>query len=91
MSFLTIRVLRIMKTRLPVTSPLVAASVLRAAQQFHSTLVTSLIDDSDGHWQITEAHLHEMYEWLQETPVPRHERKDFVHKLQEFTDHKDDY
>ena len=84
-------VLRFMKTRLPVTSPLVAASVLRAAQQFHSTLVTSLIDDSDGHWQITEAHLHEMYEWLQETPVPRHERKDFVHKLQEFTDHKDDY
>jgi hypothetical protein len=84
-------VLRIMKTRLAVTSPLVAASVLRAAQQFHYTLVTSLIDDSDGHWQITEAHLQEMFELLQETPVPRHERKDFVHKLQEFRDHQDDY
>jgi len=84
-------VLRIMKKRLAVTSPLVAAALLREAQQFHYTLVTSLIDDSDGHWQITEAHLDDMYESLQKTPVPRHDRKSFVLKLQEFTDHTDDY
>ncbi len=84
-------VLRIMKKRLAVTSPLVAAAILREAQQFHYTLVMTLIDDSDGHWQITEAHLDDMYESLQKTPVPPNERKDFVHTLQEFTDHKDDY
>jgi len=85
------KVLRIMKTRFPVTSPLGAASVLREAQQFHFTLVTSFIDDSDGHWQITEAHLHQMYESLSKTPVPRYGRKDFVQKLQEFRDHQGDY
>lgn len=84
-------VLRIMKKRLAVTSPLVAAAILREAQQFHYTLVMTLIDDSDGHWQITEAHLQDMYESLQKTQVPPNERKDFVHTLQEFTDHKDDY
>ena len=80
-----------MKKRLAVTSPLVAAAILREAQQFHYTLVMTLIDDSDGHWQITEAHLHEMYEFLSKKPAPPHERENFVHKLQEFRDHQDDY
>ena len=84
-------VLRIMKTRLAATSPLVAASVLREAQKFHYALIMSLIDDSDGHWQITEAHLHEMYEFLSKKSVPPHERENFVHKLQEFRDHQDNY
>ena len=40
--------MRLVKKRLSVTSPLIAAEVLREAQEFHYKLVMELIDDSDG-------------------------------------------
>jgi len=84
-------VMRIIRKRLPATSPITAAEILREAQKFHYRLVMELIDDSEGLHEFTEAHLDDVYEELKKIAVSENEKTVLEQKLQEFEDHQDDY
>ena len=79
-------VLRTVLKRLERTNPLQSVDILLAAQEFHYKLVMEMIDDSDGHWQIHEAHLEEIYKKLKQT-----NNNDVSEKLKIFDQSRDNY
>ncbi|RKX31252.1 MAG: hypothetical protein DRP46_03770 [Candidatus Zixiibacteriota bacterium] len=76
--------LRIIKIRLAATTPLVAAEILLSAQKFNRTLVTELIDDSQGLHEFSEAYLKDIYHYLREFSITADEKDQFVQLLQQF-------
>lgn len=85
-------VLRAMRDRLAVTPPLLAAALLREAQQFHYRLIMELIDDSEGEHVFTEAHLESLYERLRARPdISEADRPAFEDLLKDYADHRNDY
>lgn len=83
--------LRIVKRRLSVTPALVAAEILLRAQEFHHTLITALIDDSQGLHRFSEAHLEDIYYYLRNLSVPSRDREQFEQLLQQFEGHRGIY
>lgn len=83
--------LRAIKKRLGLTPSLIGSKVLCEAQKFHYELVTRLIDDSDGHWQINETHLDDIYEFLKKKGIGQKEKTVFAEMLQEFETNKNEY
>ena len=84
-------VMRLVKKRLSVTSPLIAAEVLREAQKFHYKLVMELIDDSDGLHIFTEENLEDIFNDLKKVAVDEKEKAAFDKEIREFESHRDDY
>ncbi|MDA2918805.1 hypothetical protein MYX76_04815 [Desulfobacterota bacterium AH_259_B03_O07] len=84
-------VMRLVKKRLRVSSPLETAEIIREAQKFHYELVMGLIDDSDGLHEFTEAHLEDVYNHLKKMPVEDVEKDALARKLKEFENHRNDY
>jgi hypothetical protein len=84
-------VLRIVKSRLAATHPLVAADILLDALKFDKTLVMELIDDSQGIHEFSWAHLRDIYEYLLECPVADADKEKFDEILCEFEDHSEEF
>lgn len=84
-------VLRIIKKRLSVTAPMVAVDSLLEAQKFHYDLLQRLIDDSDGYWQINEAHLEDIYETLRNMSDSNVKRASIDKKLEEYVSQQGKY
>jgi len=76
--------LRIIKSRLAATTPLVAAEILLNAQKFNRTLVTKLIDDGQGLHEFSEAYLKDIYHYLRGFSITADEKDQFVQFLQQF-------
>jgi len=77
-------VMRVICTRINATSPLVCAEILREAQEFHYTLITGLIDDSEGTHIFTESHLEEMHWLLRRRELDERDRQQFDTMLREY-------
>jgi len=84
-------VMRLVKKRLKVSSPMEAAKILREAQKFHYELVMELIDDSNGLHAFTEAHLEDIFNYIKRMPEAEDERVVLAKTLKEFENHRNDY
>jgi len=76
--------LRIIRKRLPVTPALVAVELLLSIQQFNITLVTELVDDSQGLHRFSEAHLDDIYDYLKTLSIDKGEQNQFEAFLTQF-------
>lgn len=84
-------VMRLVKKRLKVSSPMDAAKILREAQKFHYELVMELIDDSNGLHAFTEADLEDIFNYIKRMPEAEDERVVLAKELKEFENHRNDY
>lgn len=82
---------RLIGIRLPVTPPFVAAEILREAQKAHYTIISDLVDDSDGLYIFSEAHLDWLHAAIGKFKVSSDDRAEFDAKLWEYEVHRDDY
>lgn len=83
--------LKIIKDRISVTSPLISAEILLSVQEFHSLLVTELIDDSQGLHEFSEVYLEEIYRHLKSQPVSNQDSKNYEKLLLQFKDRRGEY
>jgi len=82
---------RLVATRVPATAPFICAEILREIQKTHFKIVTELIDDSDGLYIFSEAHLDGLHALLKKFRVFPEDKAEFDAKLWEYEVHRDDY
>ncbi len=82
---------RLVATRIPVTPPFVGAEILREMQKAHFKIVSELIDDSDGLYIFSEAHMDMLHDLLAKFRLSTEEKAEFDAKLWEYQVHRDDY
>ena len=76
--------LRVLKKRIPVTSPIETAWMLLELQEFQRVLIGGMIDDSQGVHKISEAHLQEIHDTLAMIPIPDEACADFEKVIGEY-------
>lgn len=83
-------VMRLVMTRLPVSSPLISADILLEAQQFVYELHYELIDDSDGLYIFSFEHLDSVYKKLKKASKKFDKSDELIKKLKEYEVNQDD-
>lgn len=83
-------VMRLVVTRLPVSSPLISADILLEAQQFVYELHYELIDDSDGLYVFSFEHLDSVYKKLKRAAKKFDKSDELIKKLKEYEANQDD-
>ena len=84
-------VISLIKKRVAVSEPLIAAEILLEAQKFNCKLMTQLIDSSDGVHVFTEAYLDDLYEVLKKVETPTEVSATISPILAEYEAHRNDY